>query len=337
MKPEEFATKRLPRHEQLEAWGAWYGSVFDVVCPRRSVEKGFPATHLNWKLGGLGVGRVCAPAVHAGRTKTLIRRNPVDHWVIAVNDGGVVEYTLRGRSMTVHAGVPLVFSMAEEMASARRGPDSVRCFFYLSRDTFGSIASLLDAASGTALATPEGKLLADYMSLLVCNLPDLAPEDGSRLVTAVEAMIGACLAPSEDRRAAAEKPIDLTLRERVRRTVRTHLHSPLLGPEKLCREAATSRSRLYRLFENEGGVAHYIQRQRLSESFTLLSDATNLVPVAKIAEALCFTDASSFSRAFRRRFGAPPRDSLRTPMTRSFPWSGPKPLDQPGNRLGYIG
>jgi len=122
----------------------------------------------------------------------------------------------------------------------------------------------------------------------------------------------------------------LTLRERVRRTVRTHLHSPLLGPEKLCREAATSRSRLYRLFENEGGVAHYIQRQRLSESFTLLSDATNLVPVAKIAEALCFTDASSFSRAFRREFSMSPSDVRAACATGSRPARLPRDAEHRG-------
>jgi AraC-like DNA-binding protein len=249
----------------------------------------------------------------------VIRRNPVDHWAIAVNKGRDVEYNVRGSSVPVPAGVPFVFSMADEMASTRSRRDLARCYFFLSRDNFGSVAALLDAASGTALATPEGKLLADYMTLLASNLPELASEDGPRLVTAVEAMLGACLAPSAARLAFAEKPIDSILRERVRRAVRTHLHSPSLGPDKLCREAATSRSQLYRLLESEGGVAHYIQRQRLSESFTLLCDVSNLLPVAKIAELLCFADASSFSRAFRREFGMSPSDVRAASVTGPLP------------------
>ena len=323
MIPAEFTTKRLPGREQLEAWCAWHGSVFDVISPRRPAEKAFPATHLNWKLGGLGVSRVSAPPLHTERTKAVIRRNPVDHWVIAVNKGRAVEYNVRGSSVTVPAGVPFIFSMADEMASTRSDRDLVRSFFYLSRDSFLGIAALLDAAIGAVFSTPEGKLLADYLSLLVSSLPDLAPEDGSGLVTAVEAMVGACLTPSADRLAFAQKPIDLTLRERVRRAVRTHLHSPSLGLDKLCREAATSRSQLYRLLEGEGGVAHYIQRQRLSEGFTLLCDATNLLPVAKVAEALCFADASSFSRAFRREFGMSPSDVRLACLT------GPRPSRLP--------
>jgi AraC-like DNA-binding protein len=100
---------------------------------------------------------------------------------------------------------------------------------------------------------------------------------------------------------------------------RSDLGSPSLGPDKLCRDAATSRSQLYRLLEGEGGVAHYIQRQRLSESFTLLCDVSNRLPVAKIAELLCFADPSSFSRAFRREFGMSPSD------VRAASLAGPAP------------
>ena len=126
--------------------------------------------------------------------------------------------------------------------------------------------------------TPEGHLLADYMILLERNIPNLPASDGPKLARAIQAMVSACLAPSADRLAEASSHIDLTLMERVRQAVRRNLRSPSLGPDKLCREAATSRSQLYRLLESEGGVAHYIQRRRLSESFSMLCDpSSNLV------------------------------------------------------------
>ena len=55
-------------------------------------------------------------------------------------------------------------------------------------------------------------------------------------------------------------------------------------------------------------MAHYIQRRRLSESFTILCDASNRVLIGQVAEMLCFADGSSFSRAFRREFGMSPSD-----------------------------
>ena len=197
-------------------------------------------------------------------------------------------------------------SRSERRLSSERSLDRIQ--LYLARDSFQAIAPLLDAARGQALDTPEGHLLADYMLLLERNIPDLPAEDGAKLALAIQAMLSACLAPSADRLAEAGRHIDLTLMERVRQAVRRNLRSPSLGPDKLCREAATSRSQLYRMLEGEGGVAHYIQRRRLSESFSMLCDASNNLSIGKVAEILCFADGSSFSRAFRREFGMSPSD-----------------------------
>ena len=119
-----------------------------------------------------------------------------------------------------------------------------------------------------------------------------------RLKDAVQAMVEACVAPSAERLVKAGSQINLTLMERVRRAVGKHLRSQTLGPDKLCREAATSRSQLYRLLASEGGVATYIQRRRLSESFAILCDVSNNLSIGRLAETLCFADASSSAGLF---------------------------------------
>jgi AraC-like DNA-binding protein len=200
-----------------------------------------------------------------------------------------------------------VLSLGEEIR-VDRGEDDDRMMLLLSRDHFGRIGHLVEAVKGMILPASQARFLADYMRVLERNLPGLASADLARFPSAVEAMVAACLAPSADRLATARHQIELTLMERVRRVVRRNLRSPSLGPDKLCRETAMSRSQLYRVLESEGGVVHYIQRRRLSESFAILCDATNTYPIARIAEALCFADASSFTRAFRQEFGVTPSE-----------------------------
>jgi AraC-like DNA-binding protein len=328
MTPATFMTHPLPLSEQFEAWRGWYASVFDTA-PRVPAAEGFRAKKVAWMLDGFGFSRVSAPPDLVSRTRTLIRRNPVDHWCIGLSKKSATELRIGERRLMVPAKVPYVFSLGEELSS-ERSQDRIQ--LYLSRDSFQAIAPLLDAARGTALETPEGHLLADYLLLLERNIPELPAEDGAKLARAIQAMICACLAPSADRVAEARGHIDLTLMERVRLAVRKNLRSPSLGPDKLCREAATSRSQLYRLLEREGGVAHYIQRRRLSESFSMLCDPSSNVSIGKVAEMLCFADGSSFSRAFRREFGMSPRDVRAGAVGGSPPKASPRNVAWPGAR-----
>ena len=303
---ETFSTHSLPASQQLEAWRNWYGPIFEATSAG-SQDEGFAAANSNWKLNGFTFSRVSSPPTCIDRTKYLLRRNHVDHWAFTLSKRTTSDVEVRDRALEVPPGVPFLLSLGEEMHIGRRQQDE-RVQLLLARDSFQAIAPLLDATRGMALSTSQGRLLADYILLLERNLPNLTPEDGSRLPSAIQAMVGACLAPSVDRLAVAGRQIDLTLMERVRRAVRKNLRSPLLGPDKLCREAATSRSQLYRLLEGEGGVARYIQRRRLSESFAILCDTSNNFSIAAIAETLCFADASNFSRAFRREFGMSPSE-----------------------------
>jgi AraC-like DNA-binding protein len=296
----------LPALEQLEAWRRWLGPVFEVDSLQPSQE-GFVATSWNWSLDGLTVSRVCSPPTLVCRPTSVIRRSPVDHWAITVSKHSPTAVRVRETAFDAPAGRPFVLSLADEMRISHAQHDD-RLQLLLSRDCFCAIAHHLEALKGIVLQAAQGLLLADYMLMLERHIPALSPEDAGRLPKAVEAMLAACLGPSADRVASARRQIDFTLMERVRRVVHRNLRSPSLGPEKLCREAAMSRSQLYRVLESEGGVAHYIQRRRLSESFAILCDASHNFPIGKIAEMLCFADASSFSRAFRHEFGVSPRD-----------------------------
>ncbi|MPZ34539.1 MAG: helix-turn-helix domain-containing protein [Rhodospirillales bacterium] len=304
MTPAMFTTRSLPPAEQFEAWRGWYASVFEMMT-RQPTAEGFRGKAVTWILNGFGLSCVSTPPVSIVRSQTMIRRDPVDHWCVGLSKMSSSEIKISDGWSKVPAMVPYVYSLGEE-ASGERSLDRIQ--LYLARDSFQTIAPLLDAARGKAVDMPEGRLLADYLLLLERNIPDLPAEDGAKLALAIQAMLGACLAPSTDRMAEAGRQIDLTLMERVRQAVRKNLRSPSLGPDKLCREAATSRSQLYRLLEGEGGVAHYIRRRRLSESFTLLCDASNNLSIGKVAEMLCFADGSSFSLAFRREFGMSPSD-----------------------------
>jgi len=303
MTPVHFSTRdHAPRH-QFDAWIGWFDSVFDVAIDEPA--GGFEAESTTWSLDGFGLSIVDAPSLRALRSKTLVRRNPVDHWVITL---GQHRTTGQGGDVTldIPARVPFVVSLGREMISDRAR--DTRLQLYLPRDTFSELAPALDAMQGQALDTALGKLLGEYIALLQRNLTELAPEDLPRLTNAMRSMVFACVAPSADHAARAASLIDLSRREKVRRAVERHLHATSLGPDTLCREVGMSRTQLYRLLNDDGGVARYIQRRRLLQAYADLSNPANSRSITEIADALCFPDASSFSRAFKHEFGMTPRD-----------------------------
>nr|WP_264185766.1 AraC family transcriptional regulator [Roseicella aerolata] len=121
-------------------------------------------------------------------------------------------------------------------------------------------------------------------------------------------MVAACIVPSPETRDAAAPLLEHARLERARQAIRQNLRSPTLTPKRLCRLIGMSRSQIYRLFEPMGGVARYIQAERLREAHCALADADNTRDIHEIAEDLGFFDASAFSRTFRRRYGCKPSE-----------------------------
>jgi AraC-like DNA-binding protein len=305
MDASTFSTRPFAVADQSRVWAEWFQPTFDMQA--EAVEQpGFAAEYSIWNVGDIFVTWATGPATRVSRTPRHVRRSPIDHWVLSCCREGTTTISTNGRDLAARAGVPFLWSLGQALEG--RSAPAPRLQIYLPRDSFQDMGTMLDMAVASTLDVQRGQLLADYLSLLKSNLPNLAPGDAARLPSALQAMLGVCLAPTPDTVVAASHQIQLTLMERVRQSVRRNLRSPSLGPDRLCREAGTSRSQLYRLLGHVGGVANYIKRCRLAESFALLSDVSNSQAINKVAELLCFSDASTFSRAFRQEFGVSPGD-----------------------------
>jgi AraC-like DNA-binding protein len=305
MTPERFSTQRLAPQDQFEAWREWYSSVFEVI-PNDPIADWFPSEVRLWNLGGLAVSHTIAPSLQVSRTKRHLRREPVDHWIICYCARGAHLVETAGAELEVPARTPYLWSLGQEFRHERTHVDRVQLL--MARDAFPDIGPLLDAACGSVLDTPLGHLLGDYMMALERCLPAVTEADFSGVTKSICAMVAAAVEPSAARLAVARPQIDIGRKERVRQAVRRHLRTPTLGTKNLGRLVGMSRSNLYRLFEDTGGVARYIQRERLLEAHAILSNPEKTQSVLEIAEDLCFADASSFSRTFKREFGYTPSE-----------------------------
>jgi AraC-like DNA-binding protein len=306
LRPTLFSTHDLRPQDQFEAWHEWFRPVFDIASPQ-TARGSFAAEHKVWDLGGLLITHAMAPPARVLRTKVNLNRAPADHWVLAYCRHGKTTIRSSAGLLQAPAGVPFLWSLGEVLESERTSVDRLQIF--IPRDLYRDIAHILDASRGSSLDTPLGHLLGDYMIALERWLPAVQSEDLPRLGVALHSVIAACIASSSDRIALARNQISHSRAERVHRIVDKNLKSRLLTPAALCRIAGISRSQMYRLFECSGGVARYIQQQRLLQIHAAISDPANQRPLIAIAEEYGFADGSTFSRAFRQEFGYSPSDA----------------------------
>ena len=306
LQPVIFSTDLVEPRHRLDLWQSKYAS-FNTIVPTGEPVPSFSGRNVIWSFGALALSHNTAPGVSVERSARQVRRDSIDHWVVRVARTGTSRYRSASACFVTSPGVPALFSLGEPSESDRTNADWLS--LYIPRDAFPELSMGLAALGTGVLETPGAALLADYLLLLERRLSAMTPEQVPVLATATRSMISACLLAGIAPGAVSPEDKATAQMERIRHVIRQNIGRATLDPQKICRLAGVSRSNLYRLFEPHGGVAHYIQGQRLRMAHAMLSEPGCRVSVAGIGEQLGFFDASAFSRVFRREFGYTPSEA----------------------------
>jgi AraC-like DNA-binding protein len=100
------------------------------------------------------------------------------------------------------------------------------------------------------------------------------------------------------------------LRARALSYIEQNLSDPALDADTLRGALGVSRTALYELFDETGGVARHIRDRRLDESMRrLIAPRHRHERIAEIAYAMGFGSEKTFNRAFRERFACAPGEA----------------------------
>ncbi len=150
-----------------------------------------------------------------------------------------------------------------------------------------------------------GLILSRYMGLLrglpaedLHTIQSLVMNHCTELLARTQAVRGAASAAERGRR---------DLLERVQGFIERHLSDPDLSASAACSALRVSRSYLFKVLAEAGLTFGECVRERRLQAARRSLLETPERPVAEVAAAFGYGEASSFSRAYRKRFGCSPR------------------------------
>lgn len=153
---------------------------------------------------------------------------------------------------------------------------------------------------------PIGRVLNTAMEDVTRRLLYASVADGVQMVDNLCALVRDLVL--SNRRQADRQHLAKARRMAIDRYIEENL-SAALSARNLMTVFAVSRTSLFRMFKEDGGVDAYVTKRRLHRAFHGLSASNpRKGAVRNIAEQLGFFEASNFNRAFRREFGFPPSE-----------------------------
>lgn len=251
-----------------------------------------------------------ATALEYDRTPAHIARGGLDHYHITLCLEGEMWFASGRREMTLRPRDIGLSDMAQPSRTVLSTTNGDRCrlmSLILPRALMAPRLAHPDSATATLLPAshPHARLLASQLTAL---WQPPAPGDASleATIAAIADIVAAAVGGTADTERGVERAEHHLYLAVIKRHVAENLETPLTTQD-LCQRFEISRASLYRLFEAEGGLAHYMQEQRLNRALTLLvGPASRGKRLIDLAVDLQFSSDSTFVRAFRRQFGVTP-------------------------------
>jgi AraC-like DNA-binding protein len=304
-----FSTDSAPVAERFDAWAA-YSTYCDFVATYQS-DLPFDADREYVRIGPLVLAsRTWRHPDHsisydAKRTAARIRADRRDFYSFTLQLSGSAGLRSDSFSSLKQPGELYLLDFSSRFERALTPGSEIS--LSVPRDL---LPSDTEQWHGRSMTHGVGSLFGNYLSLLHGSISRLTARDIPHVAEATIQLLIASLQPERDTLRAADEPIRSLLVHRVQRYIDEHLLQPDLSPDRICRDVGLSRARLYRLFENAGGVMREVRRQRLYRVHQVLSaEGRPRERISEIAWRHGFTDEKYFCRIFKAEFGYTPRET----------------------------
>ena len=290
--------------------------LYTVSLPDPSEEARFTLSTRTYPTPHAILMRTQGTAFTMTRSPALVARG-ADQLIILLQTEGTVDTDCGARRGRLKPGDVAIFDYARPFHSV--ATDYANLIVHLARE---SAPAALLALEPHGLVFPHGsgaaRLIGASMQAFYAQADDLTVSEAEAAIEGILVLTTAC---ARARLVGDEADRVKSRRKAALDYIDAHLGNAQLGPDEIADAANVSRASLYRLLAAEGGIRAVLLTRRLDEAVRLmLADERDEHSLKQVVKWCGFGGTSQFSRAFRARFGMPPRQYLALVRKQDLDW-----------------
>jgi len=293
--------------ERHSIWKESISSLFDSVLKPEDQHKPFNATLTTCHLSSMLLTSVSSVQQHLNRERKLIAKDNLDHFLIKMYTQGSSSVQW-GKNNHLNARSGDIFLLDLNQPIKSLASDFSCLSLIVPRDMLSAKLPKPERHHGRALPreTTLAKLLGEHLKTLHFS-SQMLNDESSSIAEGLLSLTGSYFShtPADE----SSPNVQVATRETIRRYIMNNLTDYDLTAASIAMHFKISRAYLYRLFDTENGIHHFILEQRLLRAFNQLSNPANRkLRIGQVAYDLGFNSESHFSRSFHRCFGMTPSD-----------------------------
>jgi AraC-like DNA-binding protein len=293
-------TSGLPPGEAFERWRTLLAPMYEVSPTAPSAPLPF-GSNITYLVDNLVTQRSVISTQRLRRDRKRVEAGP-DHYMVQLYQSGSFRGAVGGKPISANRGTVTLIGRRHLLDGMLDRADVIGIAVPCSR-----LHGLPLEAHGMRFDAVRNRLLAVRLLDIYRQLPTMHTDAAPAVADEFTAFLHRLLDGSRAADVLDGRELDGGLMALARMIVQANLSRPELSPEFLAGQMQISRATLYRLFEPEGGVMHFVQGERLMAVRDALADPIDTRNLSRLAEVFAFSSLSQLSRSFRNRYGVPPQ------------------------------
>jgi AraC-like DNA-binding protein len=298
-------------HRRLAIWQDIVCDTFVGLDCRSDMHDGFWGTVTQSRIGPASFTRVDSCAQHVLRTPSRIARASEDFVLVALGNSGVNGVYQDGREAVVSAGQFTIYDTTRPY-ELRFDDNFSQTILQMPRKLLQQRIGAFDALTATTFSSdrPLEGLVYEFLVSMSKTIDHVDCATAARLLDQALDLVAMAFADKMQQRSPDQSSHRSALLYRLKNYILTHLRDPELSmPRAAAAIGISPRYASDLMAAEQTSFRSYVQVQRLERCRRDLSDPAHAARhVSDIAFAWGFNDLAHFSRIFKQRFGASPRE-----------------------------